>query len=256
MALLHYEVERVRALGTWVMWISFWTNYVVWRGTWLGPEGLIRGRVVDMSAGRAAVAGRRSVLAAVCLAVVVAGCGGTAMSLTEYTERMNAMEQRATQRAEQLVAEAESATDFTPQGLQTVLEQAGLIRVEIKEAADAIDPPDQVADLHNLIFDGHTHFISVEENLAVRAGGAEDTEADWAALSNSPEMAAYRDAIAQGKTICEEFQGKLDATAARGAFADTPWIPAEMQEVVEAVLGCAWFPERPEDVYRYPPPNP
>jgi hypothetical protein len=26
-----------------------------------------------------------------------------------------------------------------------------------------------------------------------------------------------------------------------------------MKEVVEAVLGCAWFPEDPEDVYRYPP---
>ena len=34
------------------------------------------------------------------------------------------------------------------------------------------------------------------------------------------------------------------------------WVPAEMKEVVEAVLGCAWFPDNPEDVYRYPPPAP
>ena len=26
-----------------------------------------------------------------------------------------------------------------------------------------------------------------------------------------------------------------------------------MKEVVERVLGCVWFPENPEDVYRYPP---
>jgi hypothetical protein len=55
------------------------------------------------------------------------------------------------------------------------------------------------------------------------------------------------------KQICDGFQARLDATAAGGAFADTPWIPSEMKEVVEAALGCQSFPEDPEDVYRYPP---
>ena len=66
-------------------------------------------------------------------------------------------------------------------------------------------------------------------------------------------MAAYREGIAEGKRICIEFQAELDATEERGVFADAPWIPVEMAEIVEAVLGCAWFPEDPESVYRYPP---
>ena len=67
-------------------------------------------------------------------------------------------------------------------------------------------------------------------------------------------MAANRDAIAEGKRVCTDVQAQLDATAARGVFADVPWVPAELSEVVEAVLGCEWFPENPQDVYRYPPP--
>jgi hypothetical protein len=35
-------------------------------------------------------------------------------------------------------------------------------------------------------------------------------------------------------------------------FADTPWIPGEMKEVVEAVLGCDLFPENPENIWRLP----
>jgi len=66
-------------------------------------------------------------------------------------------------------------------------------------------------------------------------------------------MALYRSALAGAKQVCLDFQDRLDATEARGAFADTPWIPGEMKEVVERVLGCVWFPDNPEDVYRYPP---
>ena len=44
----------------------------------------------------------------------------------------------------------------------------------------------------------------------------------------------------------------LDATAERAEFADAPWLPAELKEVVDAVLGCTVFPENPEDLYRPP----
>jgi hypothetical protein len=143
---------------------------------------------------------------------------------------------------------------LTPQDVEAGLERAGLIRREVEEAANAIEPPLSVGDLHDLIFDWHAKFMAVEQALAVRAGSAPDTAAGWEALSDSEEMAAYRTAIADGKEICAEFQAELDATAERGAFADLPWIPVQITEAVEAVLGCAWFPDHPEDVYRYPPP--
>jgi hypothetical protein len=91
-----------------------------------------------------------------------------------------------------------------------------------------------------------TRFASAREALAARAGAA----ADWEELSETTEMADYRAAVVMDKQTCIEFQGELDATAQRGVFADATWIPAELKEVVEAALGCASFPENPEDLYR------
>lgn len=190
----------------------------------------------------------------VLLSLLLLGCGGGELSLTEYTERINAIEMRASRQGEELAAEAQDAVDFTPQDLQAILEKARVIRIEVKDATDDIEPPDQIADIHNLVFDWHTEFITIEEALAARAAIAPHTDEGWTALSDSPEMAAYRSALAEGRQVCLEFQSRLDATEERGVFADTPWIPGEMKEVVERVLGCDWFPENTEDVYRYPPP--
>lgn len=200
------------------------------------------------------MAHKRSTPILVGLAMLLVGCGGGEMSLTEYVDRINAIEEEASSQADALVAQAEEIADFTPQDLQAGLEQGGAIRIEIKQATDDMEPPAQIADVHHLIFDWHTKFISAEQALAARAGTAQDTAEDWEALSQSPEMAAYRAAIAEGKQVCHDFQARLDATAERGAFAEMSWIPGEMKEVVEAVLGCDWFPENPQDVYRYPRP--
>lgn len=189
---------------------------------------------------------------ALCLVLLLCGCGGSEMSLTEYTERINAAEVRASEQGQELADKTEEIVDFTPQDLQAVLEQARVIRIEVDEAVDQIEPPEQISDIHNLIFDWHEEFITIEEALAVRAGTTPHTAAGWTELSDSPEMAAYREAIAEGRQVCIDFQSRLDATEERGVFTDTPWIPGEMKEVVERVLGCVWFPENPEDVYRYP----
>jgi hypothetical protein len=38
--------------------------------------------------------------------------------------------------------------------------------------------------------------------------------------------------------LCLEFQSRLDATAERKIFAEVPWIPADLKEVVSLVVGC------------------
>ena len=195
----------------------------------------------------------RTAGAAVCLSLLLCGCGGGALSLTEYTERINTIEIEASNQGEALASRAEAVADFTPQDLQTLLDQARAIRLKVEDAVVDISPPDQIADIHDLVFDWHEEFIAVEDALAAKAGSTPHTAAGWTELSGSPEMEAYRRSIAEGKQVCIDFQDRLDATEARGAFAETPWIPGEMKEVVERVLGCVWFPENPEDVYRYPP---
>ena len=199
----------------------------------------------------------RFMLVGVCLVLTVSGCGGSEMSLTEYVDQLNAINRRGLQQYLELLAspqgevlvaaEAAQITDFTPQDLQVSLEGVIEIAVEVKEAADAIEPPEQVADLHHRLFDDKFTFF--EEALAARAG----TAANWEELSESPEMEAFRAAMAEDKQACIDFQAELDATADREVFADMPWIPGAMKEIVDAVLGCEFFPENPEELYRYPP---
>ena len=197
----------------------------------------------------------RITLLAVGLGLLGSGCSqDDTATLTEYVEQVNAIAAQAGERAAALLAEGEQVTDFTPQVLQAGLERGVQeIRSPLQRAADAIEPPEHVNELHDLMWEWHARFITIEEALAERAGAAPDTAAGWTALSDSPEMADYRRAIAEGKQVCTDFQTRLDATASRGVFADVPWVPAELSEAVEAVLGCQWFPENPEDVYRFPP---
>ena len=178
------------------------------------------------------------------------------MSLSEYVERLNTSLIRTIEQYEVLVTSPQGAvlvadgaqlSDFTPRDLKTALDGVGEIEVELRETIDAIRPPEQVADLHNLLFDDR--FTSAREALGARAG----TAANWVELSQTPEMAAYRTAVAVDKQACIDFQTELDATTERGAFADTPWIPGELKEVVDALLGCTGFPEHPEDLFRPPP---
>lgn len=174
------------------------------------------------------------------------------MSLTEYVGRLNAIVDRMSQQHAELVtspqgkvlvAEAAQLTDFTPQHLQVALERVRQIEIEVMEALDAIEPPEQVTDLHNLLF---ARYTSARVALAARAG----TAADWEELSETPEMASYRAALIEDKQVCSDFQAKLDATEERGVFADILWLPSEVHEVVEALLGCGMYPEHPEDKYR------
>ena len=205
----------------------------------------------------------RRVWAGICLVVVViaGGCGGREMTLNEYVERLNMIIDNAAQQynthvgsalGEVLVVDAAHLDDFTPQDLQEALGQVRQIEVEVKEATEAITPPKQLAALHNLLFD-FSLSLPIEDALAARAGAA----ASWEELSDSPEMVAYRNQLAADKQRCADFQTELDAIADRGVFADTPWLPAEMQEVVEALVRCEGFPDHPQDVYRpLPAPNP
>ena len=199
----------------------------------------------------------RRVWAGAWLVLVVAACDGGEMSLTEYVEQLNAIVIPATQQYDVLVASPQGAvlaaegaqlTDFTPQDLQAALERLSEIVVEVGEATDAIEPPEQIADLHNLWFGFHGEFTSAQEVLAARAG----TAADWEELSESPEMVAYRAALAEDKQVCTDIEAQLDATAYREVFADVPWFPAELKEVVAGVLSCEVYPEHPEDMFRPP----
>lgn len=195
----------------------------------------------------------RLVSIVVALTVLLSGCGGNEISLAEYVEHVQAMVARAGDQADQLYASPEGAVlaaegaaleDFTPQDLQTALEGIGAIETELLETASEIEPPEVVAEFHQLFFDDT--YTRAREALAARAA----TASDWVELSATSEMGAYRAAVARDKQLCVDVQADLDATAGRAEFVETPWIPGELKEIVDAVLGCPAFPENPEDLFR------
>ena len=174
--------------------------------------------------------------------------------MAEYVERFNAITDTASQQYAEiaadpegrvLVAERDQLGEFTPQELQAGLERLGRIEREVLEAAAAIDPPEQVAEFHALYF-ALSPYAAARAALAARAGIA----ADWAELSATPEMAAYRAAISEDKEACNNLAATAQATGDRAVFGDMPWIPSELTEAVDSVLGCDEYPEHPEDVYR------
>ena len=187
------------------------------------------------------------------VALLVSACGGGELSLSEYVEELTAIMQQAIEQGEELtasgsgavlVAEGAQLDEFSPQDLQAALEQVKEIEQQVRAAADAIEPPGALADLHRLMFDAR--FATALEPLAARAG----TAGSWDELSETPEMAAYRAAVSVDKQACLDIQAELDATASAGIFADIPWVPSELKEVIDVLVGCATFPENPQDLYR------
>jgi hypothetical protein len=189
----------------------------------------------------------RRVMAGLGVGLLLSGCGEGALSLTEYVDRLNAVNDRLNPQAEALISDLERST--TPREVSTTMERMAALRIESVRAAEALDPPEQVADLHQLFLSWEKRLLPIEEAFAARAGAV----AGWEELFESAEVAAYRTALVEGKQGCIEFQARLDATASRGVFADTPWIPSALSEIVAARLGCDLFPENPEDVFT---PNP
>jgi hypothetical protein len=195
----------------------------------------------------------KQVLLVPAMLLALAACGGDELSLTEYMEQIDAAATTAGERGEELVAEAAGMTDLTPAQLEAFLEKGlGELRIPLQETVDELVPPDQLAGFHERMWGWHAELINVENALASLAGETDDTVAGWTALSDSPEMEAYRSTLAEGKSLCTGFQVELDAITELGGFADAPWMPGELRGVAETALGCEWFPDRPGDIYRYP----
>lgn len=199
----------------------------------------------------------RTVLLAAVAALTLWGCGGGGeLTLTEYVDRVEAMIADAGAAGEELFASPEGAVlaaegaaldEYTPQDLEVALLRIGEIEEEFLDEADDIEPPPSVADFHELYFDDT--FTKAREALAARAA----TAADWVELSATDEMAAYRAAVARDKQVCLDAQADLDATAQRGAFADNPWVPGRLKEIIDAALGCSAFPEDPATMFNPEP---
>ncbi len=175
----------------------------------------------------------RSTLAVGCLAVILAACGGGGLSLTEYVERLDSL---AVELGGELEAGDVQMSTGTPtlKDAQEVLTSAVAARTDFQEGAIALDPPEEFADVHTDFVEVHSRIIAAQEAFVARAATAATLEE----LDQSAEAEAYRAIGTEAASLCQEFRARIDTTADQEVFADTPWIPGDMKEVVEVTFRC------------------
>jgi hypothetical protein len=161
------------------------------------------------------------------------GCGGGEASLTEYAETLDAL---AVEMSGQLVTGAVqmSSETATIEDAQAVLAEGLVVRAEFQAAMPAHDPPDVIADLRTDLVDLHARIIAAEEALAART----ETTTGFEELNQSEELQALWAMQTEVVSLCEELHTRIDTTADHELFADVPWIPGDLKEVVELTLGC------------------
>jgi len=178
---------------------------------------------------------RMRLLAAVAITALLVGACSSPMSLGEYAEEVESLVVTMNQRIDD--GEAEVAADPTLERAQSYATDRLDARRHFVEAFDALGPPDEVADLHATALDIFNRLVTAETTLAdlvMVAGSFEEADAVWI----TPQGEAFRKIDEEAVALCAVVQADLDATQQREAFAETPWIPPEMKEVIEVTFRC------------------
>jgi hypothetical protein len=152
--------------------------------------------------------------------------------LTEYGEFFQSASFAVTDEFDVLEADWASAT--TVEDGKEVLDRVVALRTDMQNSLTEVDPPEALADFHGDLVALLGRILVATEAWAVRA----ETAGDLDELQTSSEALAYWDLDAEMGPLCLELQSRLDATAERKSFADVPWIPSDLKEVVSLVVGC------------------
>ncbi len=157
------------------------------------------------------------------------------MSLSEYAAEVEVLVRTMNQRIDD--GEAAAAAIGTLQGARAYANERLESRHEFLRGFEALRPPDDAAELHDAAFDILSRLAEAEGALVEMVMDAETVE-EADSVWDTPEGAAFRAIDAEAQAICAAAQANIDATRHREIFGDTPWIPAEMREVVEVTLRC------------------
>jgi hypothetical protein len=168
--------------------------------------------------------------------LVVASCGGSEPTLSEYAEQVETHTTELFQTLDELTIEGTFEAP-TLEEIQTVYGGLAVAFHGLRDGLEGVEPPHDLADLHAAALEMAARLVDAGDVFAQRTEAVE-TEAEFIELFDSPEARAVESASQEIITFCLERQAEFDATADRQAFADTPWIPPEMQEVVLVAFGC------------------
>ncbi len=201
------------------------------------PPGPVRGgsasaqvRWIGSNFGRV----RRILTLVVALGLAGSACSSS-RSLGEYAEEVERLVATMNQRIDD--GEAEVAADPTLERAQSYATDRLDARHDFIDALDALEPPDEVADLHTTALDIFNRLVAAETVLAdlvMVAESFEEADAVWI----TPQGEAFRRIDEEAVALCAVVQADVDATQQRDVFSDMPWIPPEMKEVIDVAFRC------------------
>ncbi len=179
---------------------------------------------------------RRTFAVAVLGTLCLLACGADTLSLSEYSDRVATVITRVDGR---LDAHAERLAAAAPdvEATQAFFEDRVAGYQELVDSIDALEPPEEVVDLHAALQEILGSLLTAEEARAVFAdtvSSVEELDQVWV----GPQAQAVRAAELQAIELCYAAQGQIDATEDREAFGDLPWIPSQLQEVVRVSFNC------------------
>ena len=172
---------------------------------------------------------------AVCLVLAVAGCGRDELSLAEFGEEVEGLTATMYRKLNALTIEGNRMP--TVEEVQTTYDGAAEAYNEFFDGLSRLDPPGEAEGLHAVSLDIASRLAATHDALALRALEVEIQD-EVVPFFESDEAQAAQEAQAEIIAFCQGAQAEFDATGDRAVFEDIPWIPSELQEVVEVAFGC------------------
>jgi hypothetical protein len=174
---------------------------------------------------------------AVCLALLVAGCGDGELTINEYATQVEGLITTMNRKIDTLDAEAVSQAR-TLEDARDFWEAKVAARRELIAGLEGVEPPQEAAEMHASAIGIISRLTAADEAVAERVEAME-TEQELGLLLETPEYLATEAVDAEAVAVCEAAQAGFDSTADREVFGDAPWIPSELQEVVLVSFGCS-----------------
>lgn len=177
---------------------------------------------------------RAPIALGVAACLLLQACGSD-VSLTGYAEEVEALVITMNARLDELDAEIEGSEDL--ERIKRYARERVAARNAFLDGLDALEPPDDVAELHATALDIVGRLTDAEEVLSDRVQAVEPGEGIgdiWATPEGRAALAADVEAIA----LCRAAQEELDTTERGEGFENAPWIPDEMKEVIRVAFGC------------------
>jgi hypothetical protein len=166
----------------------------------------------------------------------LAGCGGASLSLGEYAAEGEHLVANMNAGFAELDAGWESQAP-TREGALEYWEERLEIRETFLEGIEGLDPPREVEAMHETALDLFARINEADEALAARVEAQDTVTGHWD-WNDLPEGRVSLAIIEEIFEFCRYSQGQFDATQARGAVVDLPWVPSEMTEVISVSFGC------------------